>query len=301
MMELEHNMIMQEDDAPTVPIATDLDFDVVFPNASALRTLVEIMTNVLVECIFRIDASSADSVLLRVDAMDSANICACKAKIKSSGRVYKEEQHENTFFCIKLKPFLEVLKALPISEGVRLFRHKGQTMLNLVSLGVEAHKYELNTLVTPYHLLQLDPCRTNFSIDFDLAKLKSHLRVISNLKADTIKITISEITAATSPLLGGLVLTLSCTGEDVKARWDFVQHDGAHATFPEKEIDTLDRVEKYCEEFSSEFLKNFTKSMERNSVTLSFTSDEPRVLLLEYALGLEASNITFLLAPKCSL
>ncbi len=67
-----------------------------------------------------------------------------------------------------------------------------------------------------------------------------------------------------------------------------------------KQDDSQQKKVLYDEEYSTEYLKNFTKSMERSSVTLSFNNDDPKVLVVEYSLGQEDSSIIFLLAPKIS-
>lgn len=119
-------------------------------------------------------------------------------------------------FCVKLKPLLEILRPLPGNEGIQLFRAKGKSDIELKTLGCEAHHYKLKTLEDSYYREALESCETTYSVDFDLAKLKSHLRVITNLKADTLKIQIYKLVTSNS-----LIFKLSCEGLDASAEWNF--------------------------------------------------------------------------------
>jgi hypothetical protein len=233
---------------------------------------------------FKIDKAEIDTVFLRVDAMDSGSICACKVRLKCTGNCSDEND-----FCVKLKPLLEILRPLPGNEGIQLFRKKGKSDVELKTLGCESHHYKLRTLQDSYYREALESCETTYSVDFDLAKLKSHLRVITNLKADTLKIQIFKLLATNS-----LIFKLSCDGLDASAEWNFFSSSNGGALGFWKQDDSQQKKVLYDEEYSTEYLKNFTKSMERSSVTLSFNNEDPKVLVVEYSLGQEDSSIIFL-------
>jgi hypothetical protein len=152
---------------------------------------------------FKIDKAENDTVFLRVDAMDSGSICACKVRLKCTGNCSDEND-----FCVKLKPLLEILRPLPGNEGIQLFRKKGKSDVELKTLGCESHHYKLRTLQDSYYREALESCETTYSVDFDLAKLKSHLRVITNLKADTLKIQIFKLLATNSLIFKLISLVL---------------------------------------------------------------------------------------------
>jgi len=268
----------------------DNDFIILMPSSTALKTAVEIMSHTLIDVTFKIDKAENDTVFLRVDAMDSGSICACKVRLKCTGNCSDEND-----FCVKLKPLLEILRPLPGNEGIQLFRKKGKSDVELKTLGCESHHYKLRTLQDSYYREALESCETTYSVDFDLAKLKSHLRVITNLKADTLKIQIFKLLATNS-----LIFKLSCDGLDASAEWNFFSSSNGGALGFWKQDDSQQKKVLYDEEYSTEYLKNFTKSMERSSVTLSFNNDDPKVLVVEYSLGQEDSSIIFLLAPKIS-
>jgi len=268
----------------------DNDFIILMPSSTALKTAVEIMSHTLIDVTFKIDKAENDTVFLRVDAMDSGSICACKVRLKCTGNCSDEND-----FCVKLKPLLEILRPLPGNEGIQLFRKKGKSDVELKTLGCESHHYKLRTLQDSYYREALESCETTYSVDFDLAKLKSHLRVITNLKADTLKIQIFKLLATNS-----LIFKLSCDGLDASAEWNFFSSSNGGALGFWKQDDSEQKKVLYDEEYSTEYLKNFTKSMERSSVTLSFNNDDPKVLVVEYSLGQEDSSIIFLLAPKIS-
>ena len=275
------------------------NFLVLMPSSTALKTAVEIMSHTLIDVTFKIERTSSTNrsdLCLRVDAVDSGSICACKVRIKCTGTVCDEQNDE---FCIKLKPLLEILRALPGNEGVQLYQKKGVSDIELKTIGCESHHYKIHTLQDTYFNQALESCNTAFSVDFDLAKLKSHLRVVTNLKAETARIEIFKInSAAREEYNGKLILKLSCTG------WLFfssIETDGpGHVSFLAENIEEYTTLSMYDEEYSTEYLKNFTKSMERSSVTISFNDEEPKVLVMEYSLGQEESSIIFLLAPKIS-
>jgi len=265
------------------------DFMILMPSSTALKTAVEIMSHTLIDVTFKIEKADNETVFLRVDAMDSGSICACKVKLKCTGNCGNEND-----FCVKLKPLLEILRPLPGNEGIQLFRAKGKSDIELKTLGCEAHHYKLKTLEDSYYREALESCETTYSVDFDLAKLKSHLRVITNLKADTLKIQIYKLVTSNS-----LIFKLSCEGLDASAEWNFFSAPSGGSLGFWKQDDSQKDI-LYDEEYSTEYLKNFTKSMERSSVTLSFNNDDPKVLVVEYSLGQEDSSIIFLLAPKVS-
>ena len=262
----------------------DNDFIILMPSSTALKTAVEIMSHTLIDVTFKIDKAENDTVFLRVDAMDSGSICACKVRLKCTGNCSDEND-----FCVKLKPLLEILRPLPGNEGIQLFRKKGKSDVELKTLGCESHHYKLRTLQDSYYREALESCETTYSVDFDLAKLKSHLRVITNLKADTLKIQIFKLLETNS-----LIFKLSCDGLDASAEWNFFSSSNGGALGFWKQDDSQQKKVLYDEEYSTEYLKNFTKSMERSSVTLSFNNEDPKVLVVEYSLGQEDSSIIFL-------
>ena len=261
----------------------DNDFIILMPSSTALKTAVEIMSHTLIDVTFKIDKAENDTVFLRVDAMDSGSICACKVRLKCTGNCSDEND-----FCVKLKPLLEILRPLPGNEGIQLFRKKGKSDVELKTLGCESHHYKLRTLQDSYYREALESCETTYSVDFDLAKLKSHLRVITNLKADTLKIQIFKLLETNS-----LIFKLSCDGLDASAEWNFFSSSNGGALGFWKQDDSQQKKVLYDEEYSTEYLKNFTKSMERSSVTLSFNNEDPKVLVVEYSLGQEDSSIIF--------
>ena len=285
---------------PEVDVEKDADFNILMPNANALKTAVDIMSHTLLDVTFRLEQIEVENLSLRVDAMDPASICACKAKIKCAGSINTNAVRDPEF-CIKLKPFLEILKALPGTEGIQIFRKKDEDDIHIRSLGVESHRYQIHTLCDSFTPVQLNTCETAFSIDFDLAKLKGHLGVATNLKAADVFIEILQITSKNKDLDDALVLTISCEGESAKAEWSFFQHkDDQQVSFLMQDMDNVDKTLKYKEKFSVDYLRNFTKSMVRSNVTLSFTTTDPRCLIVEYSLGQENSSIIFLLASKVS-
>ena len=275
------------------------DFWVLMASSTALKTAVEIMSHTLIDATFVLNKSgdtSEGNVELRVDAMDNSLICACKLKIECSGEI----NTPNCEFCIKLKPFLEILRALPGNEGIKLYRKEGCSVIQIKTLGAECHYYKLNTLEDTCPSNPLDICASTYSVDFDLTKLKAHLRVVTNLKSDALKFEIFKVTSK-DEYDGQLVFKLSCRGQDASAEWHFFSpSSSSQVSFLPRQLKHADLTTMYSEEYSTEYLKNFTKSMERSNVILSFNDNEPKVIVLEYSLGQENSSINFLLAPKIS-
>jgi len=289
--------------AETLPVAKKVkissnmpacDFCIDMASVSALRTAVEIMSHTLVDATFKVaNQVSGTNLVLKVDAMDKGCICACKLKLQCSGRF----DPNNSDFCVKLKPLLEILRALPSNEGIQVFRRAGSSDLELTSMGFETHDYKIKTLADEYSSVPFEAFDTEYSVDFDLGRLKSHLRVVQNLKADTVKIQIYKSPNNDDTSL----LKLSCEGDDASASWTFLTRSDNRDVLPcfnNKNIDSDDMENVYSEAYSGEYLKNFCKSMERSSVTLSLSQGDTKFLVMEYNLGQENSSILFLLASK---
>ncbi len=277
------------------------DFVVLMASSTALKTAVEIMSHTLIDATFaikQIGEKSEGNVDLRVDAMDNSLVCACKLKIECSGEVNMTD--DDCEFCIKLKPFLEILRALPGNEGIRICRKETSSQIEIKTLGAECHYYKIQTLEDTCNSNPLDICESTYSVDFDLTKLKAHLRVVTNLKSDALKFEIFKVEDH-GEYSGQLVFKLSCKGQDASAEWHFFSPTSeSQVSFLPRELKRAPLKTLYSEEYSTEYLKNFTKSMERSNVILSFNDNEPKVIVLEYSLGQENSSINFLLAPKIS-
>lgn len=286
------------EDSPGGDADDDIDFSFFMPISAALKTSVEVMSHTLLDATFKIEhAGSLDAdnavdptnLVLRVDALESGHVCACKVRITCRGHIDRPDQSD---FCIRLKPFLEILRSLP-NEGVQISRKSGSSDIELKTLGCEAHRYRIHTLEDPYDNEPLEICDTDFSLDFDLTKLKAHLRVVTSLKADVIRIQIFQLPDE------HIIFRISCDSQDASGEWNFFSSPGGgQVGFLPEECASDSGDEVYDEIFSTEHLKNFTKSMERNSITLSLTKNDPKVLIIEYSLGVENSSIIFLLAPK---
>lgn len=284
--------------SPSGSTDDEIDFSFFMPISAALKTSVEIMSHTLLDATFKIEhagssgAGHADdptNLVLRVDALDPGHVCACKVRITCKGHIDRLDQSD---FCIRLKPFLEILRSLP-NEGIQISRKSGSSDIELKTLGCEAHRYCIHTLEDPYDNEPLEICDTDFSLDFDLTKLKAHLRVVTSLKADVIRIQIFLLPDE------HIIFRISCDSNDASGEWNFFSSPGGgQVGFLPEECASDSGDEVYDEIFSTEHLKNFTKSMERNSITLSLTKDAPKVLIIEYSLGVENSSIIFLLAPK---
>jgi len=77
-----------------------------------------------------------------------------------------------------------------------------------------------------------------------------------------------------------------------------VDGKGAHEEDDEEDAEAPMRT-LYSGNFTSEFIFNFLKSMERFNVTFRLSNDKP--LLLDYALGCSTSDsVRFVLAPRCT-
>lgn len=281
------------------------DFTVELPSSTALKTAVEIMSHTLIDVTFKVERPRAGSgeLSLRVDAMDSGSVCACKVRIKCHGHVSSDCGDGGDKFCIKLKPMLEILRALPGNEGALLYRKKGGSDIELKTMGCESHHYVIHTLEDVYSRDLLEDCVTNYNVDFDLSRLKVHLRTIQSLRADCVRIQIYSLDTKT-------ILSLLCEGQDAIARWNYVtggpaeDSDAGGMGFLPADVDLSDGKKLYDEAFSAEYLTNFTRCMNRSSVTLSLNEggeEDAKVLVLEYSLGLENSNVIFLLAAKATV
>ena len=301
------------DNADACEFALEITTPITFRNA------IEIVGHTLALATFYIERDAATpasgEVCLKVDTMDVAQICAIKLRIAFHGFIAGGAGARPSF-TLKLRMLLVLLKTMATTDTLHIYRVRGEDNLRLRSVGADTQEYELKTLAETYAPVAInDIVGAAFSIEFDIQRLKMMTKVAHSVRADHLRFRVSPCGD------GAFALVVSCDGDDAQGLWEFRSApEGADADadaapsakrlrITARASDGADAdadaaatkpkaaaTSTYDATFPVGYIASFVKAMDRAAVVLTLSAGHP--LVIEYPLGLEHSNIRFLLAPR---
>lgn len=289
---------------------TEVEWKITFDQTQGIRTLVDVVGNILNRVNFRINHDSKKNVyFLCIDSIDPQHVCMIQARLTCE-KVFNLTGTET--FCVDTNILNTLLKNVPPHYSLDLTKNKDSADIYMrtyesLSNSHETH-YIISTLVDDSETMQLSDMSYKYTIEIDLGTLRQIVKMSQALRANNIEFSVKE---PSDDKIG-----VSRTTFSISSRGDACQEhrfNSATVTEPGSENQTCviraatdstgpDTVEgeqmniKYCDEFSTQYLNYFLKSMERQIITMKLSQDKP--LILHYPLGADRSYICFVLAPK---
>ena len=277
-------------------IDTPMDFCLEIQNRTTFSQAIEIVHHTLATATLSIEKDEEpNSVIMRIDAMDSSHCCAVKMRFKCTGMVIPQ----GIVVSLKLKTLLALLKTTPNSETIKICRATGADNVQLKCLpnmGSETHQYNMKTLDEEYNPVPINDIESSLTVEFDTQKLKSYIRVAKDIRSEVIRLRIFSRDQQ------NIIFCLSCEGEESDGQWEYhftnqVSDNGTYQFCIAPESKAKVPVEAmYDASFDVKFLDQFVRAMDRSSVVMAMCNDHP--LVIEYNLGQEDASVKFVLAPK---
>ena len=294
--------------------AREYDFCVKFSSPSSLKCACESIGNLLIDANFIVKKTTDGFTGLSIDMLNPALVGAVKFRYSAPIET-PEDDPILTSFCVNMKKFILVVREVPSTALFEIVRYKGSEDRISLRWTTEqgTSQFELPTLEfdgEPAPMLSIDH---KFTIQLAVEKLKSFITIAGKLKAEEMWIDISEIPGAPGNRffsfgfendegLKGTNRYHSITqttdeGEEIITCGEEVTVD--HST------DTRESLYHEC--FSTHYLHNFLRGMEKTDLTIALgyeqTEDgkagESLPMVVHSNIGVDATSyIRLVLAPN---
>ena len=259
------------------------NFELEFTEATTLRRCVEIASQLLKEIDFEV-CDGPDFTGLQIRCIDTRQICLVISKVTC--KVIKGTGHR---FTVNAGLLATCLRGIPPSFTLALRQSSGDSDLHIIAKAgnenaddSEQITYHVPTLVTGEAPPDLSSLSYSFSLTMDLAIFRQLCKQAKDFNAEH---TTFEIAAATEKC-NQQQLIIRATGN--------ASFERVFAAVAESEADAIEALNV---SFSNDYLLLMLKSMEKGSIILRLSANQP--LLLSHCLDGEQSIIHFVLAPKC--
>jgi hypothetical protein len=301
-------MTMEVEDEMTVPPQyewmqdpSQYQFSICFTSHSILKDTMKMIESIMGTVTFMVCANGTSKNMstcsLRMESMNRSETCACKMRLACVGMV----DPEGVKFSIDMPQLVLILKSDVFKDQhIRLSQKRGDHRLTISTAETGGCEYVLN-------LVDLDPVdlpfhdlESQWTLSFNLNMLKSYLRTEDNLKTKEIRLAIYRNDA------GVVSVSLEGQGTISGSRWMLPATPSDHDVYEldQGTIPTDPGEVLFNHAYSLEHIKKFTLSMNGNpqSVVLlrlcSISGMEPHILVVEYDLGQEDSNIMFVSSAR---
>ena len=288
----------------------DIEWKITFDQTQGIRTLVDVVGNILNRVNFRVTYDSKkDTYFLCIDSIDPQHVCMIQARL-SCEKIFNLQGTET--FCVDTTILNTLLKNVPAHYSLDLVKRKSSADIYMrtyesLSNSHETH-YILSTLVDDSETMQLTDMKYKYTIEIDLGTLRQIVKMSQALRANHIEFAVKEPSESKRGV-SRTTFSIASSGDASQEH----RFNSATVLEPGSENETCviraatdstgpDAVEgesmdtKYSDAFSTQYLNYFLKSMERQIITMKLSQDKP--LILHYPLGAERSYICFVLAPK---
>jgi len=281
-----------------------------FHQTNGLKTLIDVVCNILTRINLSIsyDADKGESHLC-IDSIDPQQVCMIKARLQCENTKGIEKKTE---FCIESSVLNLFLKSLPAHYSVNLEQREGSSDLRVFAYETlnANHTTELlmPTFMDDGETMQLFDMKYDYTLEMDLTTLRQHVKMSQALNAKHLTFKVYEPPDEdTDDKTRKSLLTIESRDGDSRYKQSF--HS---ATIREENQDTctiraaLDSTDpdkshaswklKFDEDFSTQYMNHFLKSMDRQVITMKLTKDRP--FIMNYQLSADGCYVCFVLAPK---
>ena len=288
-----------------------LEWKVTFDQTQGLRTLVEVVTNILTRVNLRLIYDSKRQMhFLCIDSIDPQHVCMIQARLICENTTNVSDE---VSFCVDSGILNLILKSIPSHYSIDMEKHStsADVRINAYETLSNSHhtNFELPTLVDESETMKLSDMEYKYVIEIDLSTLRQIVKMSMALRANQLDFTVRKPKSAAGAGVVRTTFTIGSRGDAMQAHSfhsatvaetngdneTYVIRAATDSTAPEVgESDDSEIV--YSDMFSAQYLNFFLKSMERQMITMKLAKEKP--LIVHYPLGAEKSYICFVLAPK---
>lgn len=285
-------------------------FKLTFTNPQSLKTLVDIVSNILSECHFQVcTGTDGPFVGILIESIDNKQVCMITARLAC------QAEGAEDVFCVKMSTLNTLLRSVQSHCCVDVARADGSPDVSICSYETSPSecrsRFSLRTLAKEPDRVHLDDIDYEYTVEIDLVALRQYVKMAKDIKADVMEFVVEEPRAQHTDARH-TYLKLSAGSDDVQMLQCFhsVTEAAPDEGAPPNVTIRTDACRGgatpgiggenlrvcYRERFSVDYLGYFMKSMERHHLTMRLSSGKP--LILQYPLGNEESYIRFVLAPR---
>ena len=286
---------------------------ITFDQTQSLRTLVDVVGNILNRINFRvIKDKKRDVFFLCIDSIDPTRVCMIQS------RLYCEKTYNlngGIEFCLDSSILNLILKSIDAHYSIDIIQYKGSSDIQVLAyeqLSNSHHtEFKLPTLIDesetmsllPMQFTEDDPC---YVVEIDLAAMRKIVKMSISLRSQRLGFKVSKPQNASSSSTARTTFSIVSSGDAHQTQCfhsatvaegdeknTYIIRAATDSTAPD-EADNSTII--YNESFATSFLNDFMKSMDRTIITMKLSSGNP--LILHYPLGAERSYICFVLAPQ---
>lgn len=292
-----------------VASSNGLEWRVTFDQTQGLRTLVEVVGNILTRVNFRITYDhKRETHFLCIDSIDPQHVCMIQARLICEKTVNLDQDVD---FCVDSSILNLILKNIPTHYSIDLEKYRNSADVSIKSyetLSNSHHtQFDIPTLVDDSETMQLSDMSYKYTIEIDLGTLRQIVKMSMSLRSNQLEFTVKEPAdrnngvSRTTFMIGSKGDATqshsfhSATVAEGDNQDTYVIRAATDSTAPDGTADGTTQI-VYHDAFSAQYLAFFLKSMERQIITMKLSQDKP--LIVHYPLGADKSYICFVLAPK---
>jgi hypothetical protein len=288
----------------------DVEWQVTFDQTQGLRTLVEVVSNILTRVNFRLIFDQKRNMhFLCIDSIDPQHVCMIQARLICEKTVNITDEVD---FCVDSGILNLILKSIPSHYSIDLMRNRSSADIHIKAYETLSNSHQTNfeipTLVDDSESMKLSDMEYKYIIEIDLGTLRQIVKMTMSLRANQLELSVRKPKDESEGKVVRTTFTIGSNGDARQAhnfhsatvseggeKGDtYVIRAATDSTAPDGGVDDSELV--YSDMFSAQYLNFFLKSMERQIITMKLARDKP--LIVHYPLGAEKSYICFVLAPK---
>lgn len=291
---------------------TTYDWKITLSTPQTFKTLLAIVEPTVTNVPFKVcmdlsEGPGAPFNGLRLDAMNSSNVCMVKAAYECDVAVSTVLMNE--MFCVDTAMLRNLLRDVQASHEVELIRHTGS---DSVTIRTHDQNDPTNWSISTIQLMDVEFANFNldmfditfkYVVEIELERLKHVCRMVNSIRSGTIEFRVYEPEVSD----GHHYFSVMANGEGATIqkvhRSSAVMHDGLEHIMVVNDsqvsvdaVDVDDLTEKYKGLFSIAYMNGVLKSMDRQTIQLYLGQDRP--LVMHYGLGNDLSYIKIILAAR---
>ena len=284
-----------------------MEWKLTFDQTQGLRTLVEVVGNILTRINFRLTYDSKkDMHFLCIDSIDPQHVCMIQARLVCEKTFIESTDLD---FCVDSSIFNLILKSIPSHYSLDMVKTKDSADIHLSAYETLSNShytsFEMPTLVDDSETMQLFDMSYKYTIEIDLGTLRQIVKMSMSLRATDLTFSVKQNEEASDILRTTFTVGSygdakqehhfhSATMTDKEISEGYVIRAATDSSTPESKSTNMKLV--YRDAFSAQYLNFFLKNMERQIITMKLSPEKP--LIVHYPLGADKSYICFVLAPK---
>lgn len=275
-------------------------FQVKISQPSALRLLSENINHVVKTVEFHIvkGKEEGDFEGLRVETLDDNKVCLVIGQLPCEVDVCSDwDNRESNSVRVSIEWLLLTLRQIDQQYSLVIEQLKDQEdKVRLRSFetltGEDELVAEFHTLVAQNSAsIKLAQFPVSLQLEMDLTTVRGFLKSCEAIKSEDVEIIVEEVGANDG--IADMVTMKACDTATMSLKRTFM---GSRIEGQESGPGDNERKVAFKESFSTKYLSNFLRSMNRTNVLFKMAPEKP--LHVSYPLGCRDASITFVLAPR---